>query len=126
MKKSIIISINPEHVENIINGTKKYEYRTRAAKQDINKILIYETVPVKKIVAEAKIEEVLILPKEELWLKTKYESGITKEFYDKYFDGREVACAYKLGKITVYRKPKELIDFGLNYAPQSYAYVMNV
>ena len=48
MKKKIIISINPEHVENIINGTKKYEYRTKAAKQDISSIIIYETVPVKK------------------------------------------------------------------------------
>ena len=126
MKKSIVISINPEHVENIVNGTKKYEYRTRAAKQDVNKILIYETVPVKKIVAEAKIEEVLMLPKEELWSKTKHQSGISKEFYDLYFDGREVAYAYKLGKITVYKKPKELIDFGLRCAPQSYAYVINV
>ena len=26
MKKKILISINPEHVQNIINGIKKYEY----------------------------------------------------------------------------------------------------
>ena len=123
MKKSIIISINPEHVENIINGTKKYEYRTKAAKQDVHKILIYETVPVKKVVAEAIIEEVIMLPKEELWNKTKRKSGITKEFYDQYFYGRDIAYAYKLGKVKVYRKPKELIEFGLNFAPQSYAYV---
>ena len=40
--KKIIISINPEHVKNIINGTKKFEYRTKAAKSDVNKIIIYE------------------------------------------------------------------------------------
>ena len=50
MKKKIIISINPEHVENIINGTKKYEYRTKAAKQDISSIIIYETKTKKKII----------------------------------------------------------------------------
>lgn len=80
MKKKIIISINPEHVENIINGTKKYEYRTKAAKQDISSIIIYETVPVKKIVAEAEIIEVLELSPEDLWNETKEFSGISKDF----------------------------------------------
>ena len=49
--KKIIVSINPEHVKNIINGTKKFEYRTKAAKTDVNKIIIYETTPIKKVVA---------------------------------------------------------------------------
>lgn len=123
MKKKIIISINPEHVENIINGTKKYEYRTKAAKQDISSIIIYETVPVKKIVAEAEIIEVLELSPEDLWNETKEFSGISKDFYDDYFKNRDVAYAYKLGKIKVYKEPKSLLDFGVKYAPQSFVYV---
>ena len=55
MKNKILISINPEHVANIINGTKKYEYRKIAAKQDVSSIIIYETTPIKRIVAEAEI-----------------------------------------------------------------------
>ena len=94
--KSIIITIKPEHVENIINGSKKYEYRTKAAKEDINKIIIYETVPVRKVVAEVKIEEVIMLTPEEMWKKTKSKSGITKDFFDNYFYGRDYAYAYKL------------------------------
>lgn len=123
MGKKIIISINPSHVKNIINGTKKYEYRKIAAKKDIDKIIIYETVPVKKIVAEAQIIEVLTLSPEEMWEQTKHESGINKEFFDKYFENREVANAYKLGKIKVYSKPKDLVDYGLKFAPQSFVYV---
>ena len=123
MKKKIIISINPEHVENIINGTKKYEYRTKAAKQDISSIIIYETVPVKKIVAEAEIIEVLELSPEYIWNKTKEFSRISKDFYDDYFKNRDVAYAYKLGKIKVYKEPKSLLDFGVKYAPQSFVYV---
>lgn len=123
MKKKIIISINPEHVENIINGTKKYEYRTKAAKQDISSIIIYETLPVKKIVAEAEIIEVLELSPEDLWNETKEFSGISKDFYDDYFKNRDVAYAYKLGKIKVYKKPKSLLDFGIKCAPQSFVYV---
>lgn len=123
MKKTIVISINPKHVKNIINGTKKYEYRTRAAKQDVNKIIIYETIPVKKIVAEAEIVEVLVMKPNDLWNETKELSGITKEFFDKYFKNKKVAYAYRLGNVKVYDEPKELVEFGLKSAPQSYAYV---
>lgn len=121
--RKIIISINPVHVKNIINGSKKYEYRTKAAKSDVNKILIYETTPVKRIVAEVEILQVISLPPEELWNVTKTESGITKSFYDEYFKDRDIAYAYKLGKVKVYKESKTLQEFGLKYAPQSFAYV---
>lgn len=120
--KKIIISINPEHVNNIINGTKKYEYRTKAAKKDVNKLIIYETTPIKKVVAEAEIVEVLALDPKALWEKTREYSGITKNFFDEYFKDRKVAYAYKLGKIKVYDEPKALTEFGLRAAPQSFAY----
>ena len=123
MKRNIIISINPEHVENIINGTKRFEYRTKAAKCDIGKIIIYETTPVKKIVAEVEIVDVLMMSPSELWKKTRKHSGITKEYFEDYFKNREVAYAYRLGKIKVYDKPKELNEFGLRFAPQSFVYV---
>lgn len=120
--KRIIISINPEHVNNIINGTKKYEYRTKAAKKDVNKLIIYETMPIKKVVAEADIVEVLALDPITLWEETKEYSGITKKFFDEYFKNRKIAYAYKLGKIKVYEEPKSLNEFGLRMAPQSFAY----
>lgn len=120
--KKIIISINPEHVNNIINGTKKYEYRTKAAKKDVNKLIIYETMPVKMVVAEAEIVEVLALDPNALWEETKNYSGITKKFFYEYFKNRKIAYAYKLGKIKVYEEPKSLNEFGLKMAPQSFAY----
>ena len=123
MKKNIVISINPQFVEKIINGTKKYEYRTKAAKSDVHKLIIYETTPIKKIVAEAVIEEVLDLSVNEMWKKTKKYSGISKDFYNEYFRGRKRAYAYKIGKIKVYNKPKELEEYGLTFAPQSFVYV---
>lgn len=123
MKRKILISINPEHVENIINGTKKYEYRRVAAKQDISSIIIYETFPIKRIVAEAEIEDILMLSKEELWNVTKDKSGISKEFYDEYFKEKEIAYAYKLGKVTVYEEPKLLSEYNIKCAPQSFVYL---
>lgn len=123
MKRQIIISINPVHVESIIKGIKKYEYRKVAAKQDISSILIYETTPIKRIVAEAEIIDVLMMEPDELWEITKNESGINKLFFDEYFEGRTVAYAYRLGKIKVYDEPKMLSDYGITAAPQSFVYV---
>ena len=123
MKKKILISINPEHVENIIKGIKKYEYRKIAAKQDISSIIIYETTPIKRVVAEAEIIDVLELQPEELWEQTKESSGISKEFFDKYFKNREIAYAYKLGEIKVYDEPRTLLEYGVKAAPQSFVYI---
>lgn len=123
MKRKILISINPEHVENIINGSKKFEYRKIAAKQDISSIVIYETTPVKRIVAEAEIIDVLILSPDELWKQTKQASGISKEFFDEYFKGKKIAYAYKLGKVKVYETPKTLLDYRVKNAPQSFIYL---
>ena len=123
MKRKILISINPEHVQNTIAGIKKYEYRKIAAKQDVSSIIIYETTPIKRIVAEAEIVDVLELPPEELWKQTKNESGISKVFFDRYFANRTIAYAYKLGEIKVYDTPKTLMDYGIKAAPQSFVYV---
>lgn len=123
MKRKILISINPEHVQNIIAGIKKYEYRKLAAKQDISSIIIYETTPIKRIVAEAEIVDVLEMLPEELWEQTKNESGISKAFFDRYFNNRTVAYAYKLGKVKVYDTPRTLMDYGIKAAPQSFVYI---
>lgn len=121
--RKIVISINPQHVQNILNGSKKFEYRTKAAKSDVKKIIIYETTPIKRIVAEVEIVEVLTMNPEDLWENTKEQSGITKSFFDAYFKGRKVAYAYKLGKVKQYEEPKTLKEFGLKCAPQSFVYV---
>lgn len=119
----IIISINPEYVEKILSGEKKFEYRTKVAKQQVDTLIIYATKPIMKVVAEVEILGVINTSPEELWNQTKNQSGITKSFFDEYFKDKQVAYAYKLGKVKAYEKPKSLSDFGLRMAPQSFAYV---
>ena len=41
----ILISINPKHVAKILSGEKKFEYRTKAAKKDVDSLIIYEKAP---------------------------------------------------------------------------------
>lgn len=119
----IVLSINPEYAERIIAGTKKYEFRTRVAKDNVGRIVIYCTYPIMKVVAEVEVKGILALPPKDLWEKTKQYAGMSKIKFFRYFKDRKVAYAYELGEVRVYQKPKDLIEFGCNRAPQSFAYV---
>ena len=120
---NMLISIKPEHIENIFNGSKKYEYRKIRCKQDIDKIIIYSTYPIMKVVGEAKVEKILEDSPDRIWEKTKKYSGIDLNFYQKYFKGRSKAIAYKLTNIKKYDSPKELSSYGIKAAPQSFVYI---
>lgn len=120
---SILLSINPSHVENILKGTKKYEFRKKACKRHVDKILIYSTTPIMKVVGEAEVEDVLIDNPEVIWKKTEKKSGIDKKFFDKYYENREQAVAYKLKNVIAYQEPRELKEYGIVCAPQSFQYV---
>ncbi len=119
----ILLSINPEYVECILSGEKKYEYRKQRCRRKIDRIVIYSTCPVKKVVAEVSVSEIVDSSPVDVWERTKDFSGITKEFYDSYYKGRERAIAYKLGTIKRYNPPLPLEEFGLSSAPQSFVYL---
>ena len=122
----ILMPINPEYVDEILAGRKKYEYRKIKAKRtNIDKMIIYSTSPVMKVVAEVEIKGILQENPEQLLELTKNYSGVTKEFYNQYYKNKNIAIAYELGKIVKYEKPKDLIDIGINYIPQSFVYMDN-
>jgi predicted transcriptional regulator len=122
----MLLSINPGHVENILNGTKHYEFRKVRCRDGIKKMLIYSTAPDKMVVAEAWIEDILVDTIDAVWNITNELSGITREFYEAYYVGKEKAVAYKLSNVKRFPEPKSLSDFGLRCAPQSFAYVETI
>lgn len=119
----LLMSINPEHVDNILAGTKRFEFRKTRCRESIESILIYSTAPIMKIVAEVEVTEIIEGSPQSVWSRTSSAAGIDRSFFDKYYDGKENAVAYALGQITQYRKPLGLADFGVKAAPQSYVYV---
>lgn len=123
---AILLSINPQHVKNIMNGTKRYEFRKIVCKRHVDKILIYSTNPIMKVVGEAEVEDILIDDPEIIWKKTEENSGIDKDFFNQYYNNREQAVAYKLKNIVEYKQPKELKEYGISNAPQSFCYVEDV
>ncbi len=119
----MLLSINPEHIENILSGKKLFEFRKVRCRAGVDKIIIYATAPEKMVVAEAEIEEIIEADPQTVWERTRELSGISYEFYEEYYKGREKAVAYKLRKVQKYPSPKPLSEFGLRYAPQSFVYL---
>lgn len=120
---TILLSINPEYVERIMCGQKKYEFRKNVCKRKVDKIIIYSTSPIMKVVGEAEVEDILIDEPSKIWDITKEESGIDQDFFEEYYRDRKQAVAYKLNHIVKYSHPKLLMDYGITAAPQSFCYI---
>ena len=83
--KNIVLPIKPEYADKILNGQKKYEYRKNICTDNIEKIYVYATSPVKAIIGELEVVEKMIMNKDNLWKFSEKHSGITKEFYEGYY-----------------------------------------
>lgn len=121
----VLLSIKPCHVENIISGTKLFEFRRRIfSRQDISTVLIYATRPVARFVAEFDIENILEDTPEVVWGATHEASGISKCYFDAYFAGAAKAYAIQIGALRVFDDPVLPNDVIENFTPpQSYMYV---
>ena len=120
----ILLSIKPQFALKIYDGTKKFEFRKNIFKNsNINTVVVYASSPMQKVIGEFTIDEIMEEEPETLWEMTKKHSGITKDFFDEYFYNRNRAFAIKVKDITRYKEPKDLIDFDLNFAPQSFVYL---
>lgn len=119
----ILIPIKPEYVDKILSGNKKYEYRKIKPKRKVDKMIIYSTYPIMKVVGEVEVIDIIEDNIHNLWGSTNKYSGISKDKFYKYFDKRDVGYAYKLGKVIKYDKTKELSEIGINYVPQSFIYI---
>ncbi|MVX35479.1 ASCH domain-containing protein [Myroides sp. LoEW2-1] len=121
----ILLSIKPEFVEQIFKGKKKFEYRKSIfAKSDVNSVVIYATMPVGRIVGEFSISNVLMDTPEKIWLDTRNSSGISKSFFDSYFENRDKAYALEIGDFTQYEipiNPYKIIEGFV--PPQSFRYL---
>lgn len=123
---NLIMSIKPQYANRILNGTKKFEFRTIVPKRidEIDKILIYSTYPVQRIVGYFTIKEVHKMNPLDLWMNTWQYAGIEIKDFQAYFKDREFGYAIEIDKVITYKKPllfKEIDETGK--IPQSFKYI---
>lgn len=122
---NVILPIRPNFCKMILSGQKVYEYRKRIfTRMDVDKVYVYATKPICRIVGYFTIDEVIEDKKSYMWEITHKDGGISKEYYDAYFKNSDTAYAIKIGqvvKLDTLIDPKSVIkDF---HAPQNYRYV---
>ena len=121
----VLLSIKPEYAEKIFNGTKKYEFRKSIFKnKDVDTVVVYVSSPIQCVIGEFKIAGILNDDVDRIWEQTHDDSGITEKFYRMYFAHKTNAYAIKIGSITRYKKRRRLRDYNVNYAPQSFVYLL--
>ena len=125
---NVLLSIKPKYVEAIKKGTKKYEFRksiwAEKNRGKVEKVFIYASSPVKKIVARFRPESLHEDHPKKLWKNCKEFSGIDETAFFRYFREKERGFALKISDLKVYDEPidphRVLPDF---HAPQSFCYV---
>jgi len=125
MKRSVLMSIKPKYVEEILNGSKHFEFRRAVFKLDkVDKVIIYASSPVKKVVAEFDVADIIVDSPEFLWERCKEHSGIDRESFMKYFSDRQKGFSIVIKNLIIYKQPidpyKKLKNFR---PPQSYMYL---
>lgn len=120
---NVILSIKPEFVEKIFSGEKKYEYRKVLFKQKVDTVYIYASRPISKIVGEFRIEEIICDTPENIWNLTKEQSGVTKKFFYKYYEGKDKGVALKIKDCKEYEEGVNPDSLVTNFkVPQSFIY----
>lgn len=96
---NVILSIRPNFCKMISCGQKVYEYRKRIfTRKDLDKVYVYATKPICRIVGFFTIDEVIEDTKTNIWAKTHIGGGISKEYFDAYFKNSDTAYAIKIGQ----------------------------
>lgn len=121
----VLLSIKPEHANNILEGKKLFEFRKAVFKNpSVKTVVIYATMPIGKVIGEFEVEEVLSDQPNKVWSLTSEFAGISKVFFNEYFNGRDKAYAIKVKEPKRYAEPidlKRVVQNGI--APQSFCYI---
>jgi len=120
----VLLSIKPEFALKIFDGSKRYEYRRAIFKnQEVTRVIVYASDPMKQIIGEFEIEDILHDELPVLWMKTKDHAGISERKFFEYFANRSCGYAIKVRTAQIYDIPLPLSSLMISSPPQSFMYV---
>lgn len=127
MERALFISVKPEFVEKIFNGSKTIELRKSAPnikKDDI--IIIYSTSPVMSVIGTCRVKEIISLKPNKLWSEYSDKLGIDRKRYFEYYEGKEIAVGIFLKDVKKNNKEISLSKlrskFKNFHPPQTFRY----
>lgn len=122
----VLLSIKPEYTEKIFSGEKRYEFRKRKPKQIIERVFVYECNPSKNIIGWFNVKRILSGSPGDIWKKCKKLSGINKEKYFAYCNGKKVIYAFEIDETFQFDTPINPFEINSDFkAPQNFSYIDN-
>ena len=122
---NVLLSVKPKYVEEIISGRKKYEFRKSIFKrEDIKKLYIYSSSPVKKIIAIVDIDGIISDSPQELWEHCHEDAGISEREFFNYFKNSDIGYAIKISNVQEFPIPIDPYHHNEDFRPpQSFYYL---
>jgi len=118
----VLLSIKPIYANKILNWEKIFELRKSIPKNKFDTVIIYSSLPEKRIIWEFKVEEIICEKLDQLWNDVKEWSCINKKFFDEYYKWKEKWYAIKVGNVIKYDKTLSITAYA-KIPPQSFMYV---
>lgn len=127
-KNVLFLSIRPQYVARILDGSKTVELRRVRPNVDSGQsALIYSSSPTMAVLAVATIERIESSEPAELWPHVRHAAGVSKAEYDDYFYAASRAVAIWIRNVTPLLHPVSLAELRERWPwfrpPQSYRYV---
>ena len=121
----VILSIKPKYVRAIMNGDKRYEFRKAIFRNHtVDRVFIYSSSPVKRIVALFEIGTILEDHPTALWEMVQEHAGIEDAEFFSYFAGRTRGYAIGISNLHEFDEPIDPREAIPGFVPpQSYCYV---
>jgi type I restriction enzyme S subunit len=107
-----------------MNGEKKYELRKRIFRCNVDKVYIYSTAPIKKVVASFVIGDIIEDHPRSLWEQCGEFSGLTDVEFFRYYKGSKIGFAIRIEELEKFAEPFDPREVIPNFIPpQSFCYV---
>ena len=120
----VLLSIKPEFALKIFHGSKRYEYRRAIFKNHgVSRVIVYASDPIRRVIGEFEIEDILHDEPGVLWVKTKEYAGISEKRFFEYFTNKSNGYAIKVKSTRMYDAPLPLDSFMVSSPPQSFMYL---
>ena len=123
-RRIALLSIYPEFVERIFDGSKTIELRRIPLPDELAHVIVYATSPVMRIVGYFDVAKVVHDTPAKIWNQYREVLGIDRKRYFKYYESRDIATGILVQKTHQLPTPRKLSFLSKSLTPpQSIQYL---
>ena len=124
----ILISLKPCYADLVFDGLKTAELRRQIPRYIQNRdVYIYVSSPVMELRGGFRVGHIWSGSPEEVWSTVSGLAGVSREVFDNYYEGKNIAFALEILEVWEFANPVSLETLRHRFAnfvvPQSYRYL---